>query len=250
MRTLLLVAASTASLPAQQFVAELDPNPGAFYNPSPSHAVAGDGVVYFGANSLDQGRELFVTDGTVTGTRIFADLRPGTESSGAQPIGVVAAGVVVRAGSTVTITDGTPAGTRVLWHGVDSTNTFRWLGAIGGRFVWAHSTQLLNQWLLVGSDGTPAGTVQLGTVTGLLDARPRSGLLSILTSPGATQIFATNGLTLTSVATLPAVPRSGFAALGAYDQPPRWPRTRGAWRRPARPGRPRARGSTCWAGRR
>lgn len=217
MRTLPLLVAIAASLPAQQFVAELDPNPGAILNPSPSNAVAGNGVAYFAANSLGQGRELLVTDGTVAGTRIFADLRPGAEGSSPRPIGVVPAGVVVQVGLTVSITDGTPAGTRVLWTGVDSRNEFRWLGSVGGRFVWAHSAQLLNHWTLVGSDGTTAGTVQLGAVSRLLDARLRNGLLSILTNPGVTQIFTTDGLTLTPVATLPEVPRAGFAALGAYD---------------------------------
>lgn len=217
LRTGLLTVALATPIAAQQFVAELDPNPSTAYDPSPSNAVAGNGVVYFSANSPSHGRELFVTDGTALGTRVFADLFPGDQPSSPRAFGAFGASAVVQVGSTVTITDGTPAGTRVLWSGVDSTTEFFWLGLAGSRFVWAHRQRFGDLWTLVGSDGTSNGTVQLALVRDVTGATPRNGRLTIATDVSVAQVFSTDGLSLTAIATLPVTPESGFAALGAFD---------------------------------
>lgn len=47
---------------------------------------ASNNRLYFAANDTTHGTELWVSDGTTAGTRILNDLRPGIESSGANPV--------------------------------------------------------------------------------------------------------------------------------------------------------------------
>ena len=55
---------------------------------SPNGAVVYNGRAYFIAKDRTHGTELFVTDGTVAGTGLFLDIRPGFDSS--QPTGLIA----------------------------------------------------------------------------------------------------------------------------------------------------------------
>jgi ELWxxDGT repeat protein len=68
-----------------QLVADLYPgeNNYGFTNSSyPSSLVEFDDKIYFTANDGESGSELFVTDGTVEGTQLVADLRPGVSQYG------------------------------------------------------------------------------------------------------------------------------------------------------------------------
>ncbi len=218
MRHLLLLAVLAAPLAAQQFVAELDPNPATNFVADPRDALAGNGVVYFTANSPSHGRELHVTNGTVAGTRVFADLFPGPQGSSARPLGVVGTSVVVQMGSTLRITDGTPAGTRTFASGLSTLTEYQWLGVLGTRFFWAQRESASSfSTGLYSSDGTTAGTVFLGWVTSVSGAAVRNGRLSLATVTTSFQLYSTDGLTLQPEATLPGAGRSGFASFGAHD---------------------------------
>ena len=203
---------------AQQFVAEL--GPGSLYQPAVAdHVVAGNGVVYCQLEVPGYGSELCVTDGTVAGTRVFADLAPGITSSNPRPVAVIGSSVLVIVNGILMITDGTPTGTRTLLSGLGTFPSLRLLGRVGARFVWAHKVMSGDAWSIFSSDGTASGTMQLGTVVSVLGSAERTGLLTIGADSGtnALQLFASDGLSLSPIATLPVAGRSGFARLGSYD---------------------------------
>ncbi len=84
----------------------------------PRPTVAG-GVLYFVSIDADHGAELWRTDGTRAGSRIVADISPGTGSS--FPAGLTAAGGLLyftandgEHGRELWVTDGTEAGTRMV----------------------------------------------------------------------------------------------------------------------------------------
>ncbi|MEQ1633665.1 MAG: hypothetical protein ABL997_14900 [Planctomycetota bacterium] len=213
----LLVASLAAPVLAQQFVAELDPNPTGPFVANPRDVVAGGGRAFFTADVDGSGRELCVTDGTVLGTRVFADLQPGLQGSSPRAIGVVGASVMVQSGSNLVITDGTPAGTRTLSPGVDTLTTFRWFGSVGARFVWAERGQGSSLFSLRASDGTAAGTVFLATCSDVTGAVVRNNQMLLLVATIGAEVLSTDGLTATSLATLPVAPRSSFATLLGHD---------------------------------
>lgn len=216
-RLAFLLASLAAPLAAQQFVAELDAGPAQAFEPNPSHAIAGNGLVYFTADAPGFGRELHVTDGTVAGTRVFVDAAPGPLASNARAIGFFGSRVVVHAASRLLITDGTVAGTQTLLTGVNTQSRFRWVGATASRFVWADAPTSTSPWTLRSSDGTQAGTTSLGPIPEISGSIARNGRITMLCETNAAQVFSTDGVTITPIATLSVRPRSGFAALGAYD---------------------------------
>jgi ELWxxDGT repeat protein len=147
-------------------------------NPGPGLALGP--IVLFAADDLVHGRELFASDGTAEGTRLVADINPGTAPNtitdplgvppnvglGSQPRDLVALGSRAlfvaddgSSGSQLWITDGTWRGTRRvtrLQAGQDGSSPHdlvAWRGAIyfiarlgDGEGLWR-------------SDGTAAGTV-------------------------------------------------------------------------------------------
>jgi len=148
-------ADGTATLPAGSFPASLTPFPAA-------------GKVLLRANGSGLGHELWASDGTVAGTQLIKDLRPGSGSS--FPGALTAAGPQVfffatdDAGEELWASDGTAAGTRRVTDirpganpGIPFSSNMVALGpvvlfaagdAITGAELWR-------------SDGTAAGTVLL-----------------------------------------------------------------------------------------
>ena len=135
--------------------------------PAPPYAVIGtsttvaelDGWVYFSAVGAE-GNELWRTDGTSINTKLFADLRPGSESS--QPGNFqVANGKLFFTASTngttlgLFVTDGTPSGTTML----TGTEVGAPIGVLGEDSLYYRPGVRSNNGQFWKSDGTVAGTV-------------------------------------------------------------------------------------------
>ena len=68
-----------------QLLVDLNPSMSSYgysYSSNPSNLVEFNGKLYFSANDGEHGNELWATDGTVEGTQLVADIRPGTSSYG------------------------------------------------------------------------------------------------------------------------------------------------------------------------
>ena len=102
-----------------QMVTDINPDPTVGSNPG-QFTVFGDGTrAVFSADNGEDGRELWVTDGTAAGTFMVRDIAPG--ASGSDPDGFMAVGDLVyfRAdrtefGSELWVTDGTEDGTYIV----------------------------------------------------------------------------------------------------------------------------------------
>ena len=143
----------------------LDPNFGFHMVP------LGDDRVVFVAHDPQQGAELWVTDGTSTGTRLLRDIRAGRNSSVPEQMTVLGDRVFLAAddgvfGRELWSTDGTPEGTQLVrdgWPGPASLIPFGPQIEAGlGRVVFGAlgSSGLPELWE---SDGTRAGTRKLAT---------------------------------------------------------------------------------------
>lgn len=125
--------------------------------------------VFFSYNDLVHGSELWVSDGTVAGTKLFMDIYPG--ATGSSPVSLTVANnklffIADNTGgsSQLYVSDGTVAGTQVIKDGYSSN------------FNGAPTFVMLNNSILFGNnngstdnrlwitDGTPAGTVKLSDV--------------------------------------------------------------------------------------
>ena len=127
------------------------------------------GKVLFRGNALGLGQELWASDGTVAGTQLIKDLRPGSGSS--SPGGFVAAGALAffaaqadDAGRELWVTDGTAAGTRRVKDISPGPNPgilfSSNLVALGPVVLFA-AGDVITGAELWRSDGTAAGTVLL-----------------------------------------------------------------------------------------
>ncbi len=89
-------------------------------NSSPLELTQGpNGLLYFTANDLPAGRELWATDGTEAGTRRVADINPGTSGSNPRKLTIVGTDLYFVAttpatGEELWVTDGSAAGTRLV----------------------------------------------------------------------------------------------------------------------------------------
>ncbi|MEM7201125.1 MAG: ELWxxDGT repeat protein [Planctomycetota bacterium] len=141
----------------------------------PLHLVVAGDQAFFSASTRANGRELWVTDGTAAGTREVLDLAPGRTGSypdGSNPIGIAAVGnrVFFAADDSRTVdrlwtSDGTAAGTWPL-------HRFYWLASspwwpssatvLEDQVLYAAGTPYAGQnWVLLRTDGTGAGTYQV-----------------------------------------------------------------------------------------
>ncbi|MEO0925847.1 MAG: hypothetical protein AAFY63_08245 [Cyanobacteria bacterium J06643_13] len=110
-----------------QLLVDLNPNSGYGYNSGsyPDNFTEFNGRLYFSANDGENGRELFVSDGTAEGTQLLVDLRPGSSSYGydygSNPSGFTEfngklyfAANNGESGNELFVTDGTAEGTQLL----------------------------------------------------------------------------------------------------------------------------------------
>ena len=120
--------------------------------------VAANGALFFSFNNQDgNGRELWISDGTFSGTRILADLRPGAENS--NPINLVAVDdqlyFTAFDGAAVSLwkSDGTEAGT----VGVRDVEDAEDLTSVAGTLFFVAEDAIHGRELWY-SDGTTLGT--------------------------------------------------------------------------------------------
>jgi ELWxxDGT repeat protein len=142
----------------------------------------------FFAESPGQGREPWVTDGTVAGTQVLGDLLPGFSGSWTSQLdlfpGVTSQGALIAPANAATgtplwITDGTPAGTQLLldlYPGIASKQIRQGV-ELDGRVLLAvvGSFAFSGLWI---TDGTPAGTVLLKEFVNLNSLVRGTGALS------------------------------------------------------------------------
>ena len=189
---------------------------GAWDNTSPFLIVLGDRA-YFGTSDAEHGYELWVTDGTDAGTKVFIDLRPGPDSASAFPLTAIggklffsADGPSPRYERNLWITDGTVNGTREVKAADGVPFDYDSGGrAADGKLYFAASTALngVEPWT---SDGTDAGTrmiANLGvdlapsgsprmfasTTNGLLFFHATEGLLSPTSNVAEASLWRTDG---------------------------------------------------------
>ncbi|MEM7201026.1 MAG: ELWxxDGT repeat protein [Planctomycetota bacterium] len=153
----------------------------------------GSRAVVFRADDGVNGLELWVTDGTPAGTRLLADLHPGSSSSGPDQLTESGGLVFFNAwdgvnGRELWVTDGTTAGTRMvadLAAGSASSVPGSITAFNGGvAFTIRSGSPVPNQlWF---SDGTPAGTRRLGVMSRISSLRVDGGNLWFGASQPAT----------------------------------------------------------------
>ncbi len=123
----------------------------------------GDRIIFVAADS-SHGRELWVTDGTSSGTLLLADLSPGSNSSYIAQTTLLGDRLFFSVGGTLGVTDGTPTGTRLLVEPpVRAFRTLSSLVAFRGRLMavaFRTRSDLSTSVSLWSSDGTPAGTLK------------------------------------------------------------------------------------------
>ncbi|HXT19637.1 MAG TPA: hypothetical protein VN923_02695, partial [Thermoanaerobaculia bacterium] len=127
------------------------------------------GRFVFSVDDGSHGAEPWITDGTVKGTRLLADICPGACGSLSWIVGQAGGQLLLNAtdgqrGLELWSTDGSAAGTRLvgdLCPGECSSFPIGY-GAVGGRrFFQAHAAGSENDFELWASDGTAAGTERL-----------------------------------------------------------------------------------------
>ena len=182
----------------------------------PRSLTAGPGFVIFtGQTPPTGGIEPYVSDGTFGGTFLLADLYPG--ALGSNPSGFTRVGdeVVFLAndgthGTEFWATDGTRSGTRLVTDFVAGAGSLN--GAVAGsdgeRLYFRRGTQA-NAWLIA-TDGTAAGTVQLGAWSGTLTSVPLRGFVRVggrtwftvafrQSGGGPVQLWSTDGTAMGTV---------------------------------------------------
>ncbi|MCB9871726.1 MAG: hypothetical protein H6837_17870 [Planctomycetes bacterium] len=185
---LLLTGASTAqgqelwvsdgTTAGTALLADLDPGAG---SSGPNTFRVAGSRVFFVASTAATGRELWVTDGTPAGTQLVKDVLPGPTSSmqgllpdrssaplALQPLGgrLLFSAQDGNSGAELWSSDGTPQGTMLL-KDLNTGSSFDGHSApqsmvSDGSVVYFVAFETTSAWSLWKTDGTAAGTVQLG----------------------------------------------------------------------------------------
>ena len=170
----------------------MDINPGPFGSEAANFSavtIGNDVRVFFTATHFSTGKELYVTDGTPTGTQLVKDIYPGMEGSEIEFISGVNGKAVFGAfepvkGLELWVSDGTNAGTQLLLD-IDPIGwgTPGLFVSLGDRLVFRASNQTsgLEPWV---TDGTTAGTQLLKEISPTASSNP-----IVLTRVGDRVIF-------------------------------------------------------------
>ena len=176
-----------------------------------------NGKTYFTADNGVNGRELWVTDGTPTGTSLLKDINPGAPSSGITGFVVMGSKLYFTAttashGAELWYTDGTTAGT-VLVKDINTKKASTLVSVTGptlgskptGLMVWKNKLYFsadngTNGEELWCSDGTAAGTVMLKDINATGSSSPKnfSGYIRQGQDPVTKQIVNQQFLTFTA----------------------------------------------------
>lgn len=209
-------------VPAASLFAEI--RPGVWGSNPILHGASGD-TLYFTANNIVNGNELWATDGTRTGTRMVADLNPGKPGSGIY-------GIPAGGGTMYFIqqnefgtqrrdfkTDGTAAGTVPISNGINSILTAGGmvLAGMNGELVYLAKTATPGVWALSKTDGTtttvlstfndqPLAAEHTGSQFPAFPYRHRHDgmadgkyVLSVMTQAGQVQVWQTDGTVVGTV---------------------------------------------------
>jgi ELWxxDGT repeat protein len=153
-----------------------------YVSPVGSLAIVANGVIYFSADDVTHGRELWRTDGTAAGTRMVADLVPGPAGSHIDFAGAIGSRVVfcantpgVAAVPQIYVTDGTAQGTTVVTNRIGCEGAAYVGGAALNNVVYFAGTTDNVNYELWRTDGTDAGTYRVtNTAPGTFATRPES----------------------------------------------------------------------------
>jgi ELWxxDGT repeat protein len=171
------------------------------------HLQAAGQLVYFMASNGTHGRELWVSDGSETGTRLVKDIEPGIASSSSSELCAVGQklifAVTTRSGATeLWISDGSSVGTqRLKVIHPSAGGKLRHTASFGSLVVFAaeDSTHGEEPWI---SDGTASGTMLLkecmpgslgGSPTGFHDLGNGLCLFSALAGGAGRELWVTDG---------------------------------------------------------
>lgn len=134
-------------------LADLNPGPLSSWGGIPTPFVSAGGSAFFFAEDATNGRELWVSDGTVAGTRLIEDVTPGAASATLDSLVASDDGVFfVLGGTSLWFSDGTAAGTNQL-------ASFPGVRKVVGVSNGAHLVD--DEGMLWFSDGTVAGTGEI-----------------------------------------------------------------------------------------
>jgi ELWxxDGT repeat protein len=205
---LLLVVA--VPLPAQELIRDIRPSQQLSATSNPQQLCAAGGWVWFTANDLVHGSELWRTDGTAAGTQMFVDFAPGAASSDPGLLTAFAGGLAFANSSGLCWTDGTPGNVVLLGPAPSGdVNGYRVAPfVVGSRlfFVAASGGAL---WA---SDGTPGGTSAI--LPGGFMPNSFCGLGGVLyfaarSAPFTTRLFRSDG---TAAGTFEVAPAAGYGS--------------------------------------
>ena len=145
-------------------LADIYPGPRSGIDAGFSAASRPDGTALFAATAPGIGREPWITDGTVAGTRLLANIAAEDSAHGSSPRSLRASegrvffvATTVEGEEAVGVSDGTRAGTSALAPGF--ARTIHGTAAAAGRYFFSPRTA--DPFGLYSSDGTAAGTVGL-----------------------------------------------------------------------------------------
>ena len=172
---------------------------------APGYEVAGN-LLYYGGKTPGLGRELWVTDGTLRGSRLVKDLSRGSDGSNLYEMEAVGSLVYFPSGNGLWRSDGTSGGTWPVANfrrGVDLVDQGEgasWLTSAGNGVYFITSGYLGGK--LYASNGTGMGSVLLhepglsdGIVFSTALLPDRSLLFPVKKSNGTCEIWRSNGTT-------------------------------------------------------
>jgi ELWxxDGT repeat protein len=195
-----------------------------YMTPFGSLATVVNGVIYFSANDVTHGRELWRTDGTAAGTRMVADLVPGQQGSYIQFAGAVGSRVFFCANTGTTVpqlyvTDGTAQGTTLVSNRIGCKIFSYTAGAVLNGVLYFPGTTDNSNYELWRTDGTDAGTYRVtSTAPRTFATNPDymqvvgDRLAFSACEPTSCGFFLSDG-TATGTVRVPGIPQPGILTL-------------------------------------
>ncbi|HFQ94046.1 MAG TPA: hypothetical protein ENK32_08560, partial [Anaerolineae bacterium] len=139
------------------------------------------GQIFFSAADDDHGRELWVSDGTITGTQMVKDIKPGLDDGSVSPLTALNGQLLFTAndgisGSELWLSDGSEGGT-ILLKDINPGSSVSWIRyvTVFGNTAFFQADDGVNGAELWKTDGTITGTVMVADINpGSADSAPRN----------------------------------------------------------------------------